>query len=112
MLSTNDKGKVNQTIDNCMTVLRNDPVLAGAICHNDRTCKTDIIKNLGWDKPTGGGLRDVDVDQIDWYMERTYGLKNYKSIGKALNIVASQNHFHPIKEYLEKLEWDGVSRIA
>ena len=54
----------------------------------------------------------MDVDQIDWYLERTYGLKNYKVIGKALNIIASQNHFHPIKERLESLEWDGVSRIA
>ena len=112
MLSTDEKGRAYQSIDNCMIALQNDPVLAGAICHNDLTCKTDIIKNLGWDKPKGGGIRDVDVDQIDWYLERTYGLKNYKAIGKALNIIASQNHFHPIKERLESLEWDGVSRIA
>ena len=112
MLSTDEKGRVYQSIDNCMIALQNDPVLAGAICHNDLTCKTDIIKNLGWDKPKGGGIRDVDVDQIDWYLERTYGLKNYKAIGKALNIIASQNHFHPVKERLESLEWDGVSRIA
>ena len=112
MLSTDEKGRAYQSIDNCMIALQNDPVLAGAICHNDLTCKTDIIKNLGWDKPKGGGIRDVDVDQIDWYLERTYGLKNYKAIGKALNIIASQNHFHPVKECLESLEWDGVSRIA
>ena len=112
MLSVNDKGKVNQGIDNCMIALMYDPVLSGAICHNDLTGKTDIIKNLGWDKPAGGGIRDVDIDQIEWYLERTYGLKNYKAIGKALNIVASQNHFHPIKEYLENLEWDGISRIG
>lgn len=112
MLSSDEKGRVYQSIDNCMIALQNDPVLAGAICHNDLTCKTDIIKNLGWDKPKGGGIRDVDVDQIDWYLERTYGLKNYKAIGKALNIIASQNHFHPVKERLESLEWDGVSRIA
>ena len=77
MLSTDEKGSVYQSIDNCMIALQNDPVLSGAICHNDLTCKTDIIKNLGWDKPKGGGIRDVDVDQIDWYLERTYGLKNY-----------------------------------
>ena len=112
MLATDDKGKVYQSIDNCMIALKNDPVLAGAICHNDLTCKTDIIKNLGWDMPSQGGIRDVDVDQIDWYLERTYGLKNYKAIGKALNIIASENHFHPIKEKLESLKWDGVSRIA
>ena len=69
MLSTDEKGRAYQSIDNCMIALQNDPVLAGAICHNDLTCKTDIIKNLGWDKPKGGGIRDVDVDQIDWYLE-------------------------------------------
>ena len=112
MLSTTEKGNVCQGIDNCMIALMHDPVLVGAICHNDLTDKMDITRNLGWGKPPNGGIRDVDVDQIDWYLERTYGLKNYKAIGKALNIIASQNHFHPIKDYLEKLEWDGVSRIG
>ncbi len=111
MLQTNEKGKICQSIDNCMTALQYDPALAGAICHNDLTGRTEITKNIGWGTPAGG-IRDVDVDQIDWLLERTYGLKNYKMIGKALNIVASQNHFHPIKNYLERLEWDGISRIG
>jgi hypothetical protein len=79
MLQTNEKGQICQSIDNCMTALQYDPALAGAICHNDLTNKMDIIKNLGWDMPTGG-IRDVDIDQIDWLLERTYGLKNYKMI--------------------------------
>lgn len=112
MLATDEKGRVYQGIDNCMIVLQKDPILSGAICHNDLICKTDVTRDLGWGKPLGGGIRDVDVNQIEWYFERTYGLKNYKAISKAMNIIASQNHFHPIKEYLENLEWDGVSRIA
>lgn len=112
MLATDEKGRIYQGIDNCMIVLQKDPILSGAICHNDLTCKTDITRDLGWGKPIGGGIRDVDVNQIEWYFERTYGLKNYKAISKAMNIIANQNHFHPIKEYLENLEWDGVSRIA
>jgi len=111
MLSKDERDKVYQSIDNCMIILRNDPILKGAICHNDLTCKMDIRKDLGWGRPLGGGIRDVDVAQIEWYLERTYGIKNYKMIGKALNIIASENHFHPIKDYLEKLKWDGVSRI-
>ena len=112
MLSRDDKDKAYQSIDNCMIVLRNDPILKNAICHNDLTCKMDIRKDLGWGKPDGGGVRDVDINQIEWYLERTYGLKNYKMIGKALSIIASENHFHPIKDYLENLKWDGISRVA
>ena len=112
MLTRNEKGKVNQSIDNCMLVLQNDPILSGAICHNDLTDKMEITKNLGWDMPKNSGIRDVDINQIEWYMERTYGLKNSKTIGKALSIIASQNHFHPIRDYLENLQWDGVSRVG
>ncbi len=112
MLDETDKGAVVQSINNCMIALRNDPILKGAICHNDLTDKMDIRKDLGWGKSDCGGIRDVDVNQIEWYLERTYGLKNYKMIGKALNIIASENHFHPIKEYLEALEWDGISRVS
>ena len=31
MLSTDEKGRAYQSIDNCMIALQNDPVLAGAI---------------------------------------------------------------------------------
>ena len=112
MLSTDEKGKMIQSIDNCMLIMQHDPVLSQAICYNDLTGKIDITKDLGWGKSDSGGIRDVDENQIEWYMERTYGIRNYPAIGKALNIIASQNHFHPIKDYLEALEWDGVSRIA
>ena len=112
MLSMDEKGRIFQSIDNCMLILQYDPILSHAICYNDLTGKIDITKDLGWGKSDSGGIRDVDENQIEWYMERTYGIRNYPAIGKALNIIASQNHFHPIKDYLEALEWDGVSRIA
>ena len=82
MLAKDDKDKVYQSIDNCMIILKNDPILKNAICHNDLTCKMDLRKDLGWGKPEGGGIRDVDINQIEWYLERTYGLKNYKAISK------------------------------
>lgn len=79
MIARDEKDKVYQSIDNCMIVLEKDPILKGAICHNDLTCKMDLRKDLGWGKPEGGGIRDVDINQIEWYLERTYGLKNYNS---------------------------------
>ena len=29
-----------------------------------------------------------------------------------MNIVANENKYHPIREYLEHLTWDGQSRIS
>jgi predicted P-loop ATPase len=109
-LARNDKGNTCQTINNCMTVFQRDPLLKGAIRKNELSGKIDIVGNLGWQR-TSSSMTDTDIYQIHWYLEKNYGLKNDRNINKAINIVASENKYHPIREYLEKLKWDGQPRI-
>ena len=109
-LARNDKGNSCQTINNCMLVFHRDPLLKGAIRKNELSGKIDIVGNLGWQR-TSSSLTDTDVYQIHWYLEKNYGLKNDRNINKAMNIVASENRYHPIRDYLEKLKWDGQPRI-
>lgn len=109
-LARNDKGNSCQTINNCMLVFHRDPLLKGSIRKNELSGKIDIVGNLGW-KRTSSSLTDTDVYQIHWYLEKNYGLKNDRNINKAMNIVASENRYHPIRDYLEKLKWDGQPRI-
>jgi predicted P-loop ATPase len=109
-LEKTDKGMICQTIGNCMTVFQRDPMLKGAIRKNELSGKVDIVRDLGWHR-TSSGLTDTDVYQLQWYLEKHYGLKNDRSINKALNIAASENKYHPIRDYLEQLEWDGQPRI-
>lgn len=41
-----------------------------------------------------------------------YGIKiSDRDLTAAINIVARENSFHPVKEYLESLTWDGVPRV-
>lgn len=109
-LARNDKGNTCQTINNCMLVFQRDPLLKGAIRKNELSGKIDIVGNLGWQR-TSSSLTDTDVYQIHWYLEKNYGLKNDRNINKAMNIVASENKYHPIRDCLEKLKWDRLSRI-
>ena len=109
-LARNDKGNSCQTINNCMLVFHRDPLLKGSIRKNELSGKIDIVGNLGWQR-TSSSLTDTDVYQIHWYLEKHYGLKNDRNINKAMNIVASENRYHPIRDYLEKLKWDGQPRI-
>ena len=39
-----EKGKVKQTISNCMLVLRYDPILKKSICRNELTCKQILLE--------------------------------------------------------------------
>ena len=109
-LAKSDKGYICQTINNCMIVFHRDPVLKGAIRKNELSGKIDVVGSLGWQR-TSSSVTDTDVYQIQWYLEKNYGLKNDRIINKALNIVSSENRYHPIRDYLEKLEWDGEQRI-
>lgn len=105
------KGNVKSSIENCVTVLCRDPVLKGAICKNELTDKIDIVKPLLW-KRNGSGVTDVDMYQIQRYIETHYGISSDKAVNKAVSIVASEKSYHPIREFLEDLHWDGKSRIA
>lgn len=110
-LEKSDKGGVKQTIENCMTVFYRDPMLKGAIRKNELTCRLDLKIKTGWKRSISGSLTEVDEYQIQRYMERTYGLRSENNINKAIHIIASENGYHPIKQYLESLEWDGEERI-
>ena len=110
-LEKGDKGGVKQSIQNCMTVFYRDPLLKGAICRNELTCRTDIVKDMGWKRSPTASITDVDIFQIQRYLEREYGLKSERNINKAISIIASENGYHPIKQYLESLVWDGEERI-
>lgn len=110
-LARNEKGITCQTINNCMLVLQRDPLLKGAIRKNELSGKIDVVGDLGWNR-TSSSLTDTDVYQIQWYLEKNYGLKQDRNINKAMNMVANENKYRPIRECLEHLRWDGQSRIS
>ena len=110
MLKRNKKKEVCQTIDNCLMVLRNDPVLQNAIRQNILTDRQDIVKDVGWVR-SSTTITDTDYQYIMHYMEHNYGLSVEKKIQAAVKIIANENQFHPIRDYLSALRWDGKERL-
>ena len=111
-LETNEKGKVRNSLSNCVTVFRLDPLLRGSIRYNCLTQREDVVRQIGWDrKGDGSALNDNDLYRIHLYCEETYGITAAKVIEEALHIVSHENKFHPVQEYLNSLEWDGTERV-
>ena len=110
MLESTEKGGVRNSIRNCLTVFQNDPLLSGAIAKNLLTERTDIIKPIGYNR-TGTAITDTDMNYLLLYLEETYGLTSEKKIAAAIGIVANENGYHPIRDYLNGLSWDGTERI-
>ena len=109
-LDLTDSGAIKNSIRNCLTVFQNDPYLQGAVRYNMLTERIDIVKPLWWSKQTAT-LNDTDLNYLMLYLEDKYGLTSEKKIQKAISIIADCNKYHPIRDYLNSLEWDGTERI-
>ena len=109
-LEQSQKGKVYNTAVNYKRVLQCDPLLCGAIRKNLLTERIDIVKPLGWyrDSPT---LTDVDIKYLLLYFEENYGLTVEKKITDAVTVIANENRYHPVRDFLSALKWDGTERI-
>ncbi len=109
-LDLTDSGAIKNSIRNCLTVFMKDPLLQGAVSYNLLTERVDIVKTLWWKKQTAT-LTDTDLNYLMLYLEDNYALTSEKKIQKAISIVADNNKYHPIQDYLNSLEWDGTERI-
>ena len=59
MLTKHSNGEIQRTIQNCITILQNDHVLADAIRLNLLSERIDIVKPVGWPR-SGKTLNDTE----------------------------------------------------
>ena len=111
MLETTEKGGFCNSMSNCLTVFQCDPLLSGAVAYNLLTDRTDILKPIGYKRTAGSPMTDTDMKYIRLYLEKTYGLTSEKKIQDAAALAADENSYHPVRDYLNGLTWDGTERI-
>ena len=110
LLARDFKENIKQTNENCQLVLRRDDTLKDAIRFNEFTGQIDVVKQMPW-KRSGNAFSDNNLDNIITYMEINYGLHIDKQIERAIRVVAKQNSYHPIRDKLNALVWDGEERL-
>ena len=106
------QGGIAQTIENVVIILRHDPKLTGALALNEMEHNIVTRKSLPWRKVKGASQWvDADDAALRFYLECVYGLSGKDRIFDAVNVVASENKFHPVRDYLESCTWDGEPRV-
>ena len=110
MLETTQKGQTANTPGNYRAVFLHDPLLRGAFSSNLLTDRVDIVKPLGWYRD-GSRLTDVDIQYLVLYLEEHYGLTSEKRIEGAIKVAANEYRYHPVRDYLNSLQWDGTERV-
>jgi predicted P-loop ATPase len=111
-LKITEKGGIAQTIENVVIILRHDPKLAGRIAINEMEHNIVTLSSLPWRQvKSPSQWTDADDAALRYYLERFYGISGKDRIFDAVNVVAQEGSFHPVREYLDSCTWDGVPRV-
>ena len=112
-LQTTNAGDIKNCLTNAVEILSNDLLLRDALKYNEMTQHIDVVRKLPWERKSSSlPLTDFDVESIQLYIEETYELfSSKKLIEEAIDIVATRRKYHPVRDYLNSLKWDGNERI-
>jgi putative DNA primase/helicase len=111
-LEADSKGRYLSSASNINTILSNDARLKEAFKQNSFDGKRYVFKSLPWRKITSPEpIKDVDYSGIRNYIESIYGISGTLKIDDSIALELEKQAFHPIKDYLKSLEWDGVPRV-
>ena len=115
-LALDDRGNILPKLTNIELILQHDTKFAGRIAFNELAQSPVFTQSLPWMpcvKNRSGTKWDGHDDlQLRQYLETVYKVEVSKDrVFDVVNLIALKHRFHPIKDYLGSLHWDGEKRI-
>ena len=106
-----EAGNPRPLLANAITALRYCPEWDGVLAFNEFSLYTVVKKLPPWSKASGENWTDYDDSRTAEWLQHLGILVNSKVASEAVQTVAKDNCFHPVKDYLNRLVWDGKPRI-
>lgn len=110
-LQRSESGALHPHAYNVQLILGNDERWAGVIAINEFSSK--IVKRRT--PPYGGSASewsDLDDARVVMWLAEQYNLRvRAPAVVEAVAVVAAENAWHPVRQYLEGLEWDRQGRL-
>ncbi|MCM1078518.1 MAG: virulence-associated E family protein [Bacteroidales bacterium] len=103
-------GKLISNVSNIMLILENDPALAGKIRTDLFSGFDTVCGPLPWNAHATVWTDRDDANLRVW-MEKNYDITGKDKINDAMAAVLTRHCFHPIRDYLDGLHWDGTPRL-
>jgi predicted P-loop ATPase len=101
-------------VANALVSLREDPHLRDVFAFDEMSSLMMVMHPLGAEASFKPRLfRDVDITSIQEYLQ-TAGLSTIsrEATWQAIEGRAHERPFHPVREYLDSLQWDRIERLA
>ncbi|MEO8806602.1 MAG: VapE domain-containing protein [Burkholderiaceae bacterium] len=111
------KGQMRECVPNVALVLQHHPAWRGVIGFDEFAQRVVKRKRAPYQSTVvalqGEEWTDVDDTRTAMWFAKTEGIApSSGQVAEAMEVVARQNPFHPVREYLQGLDpWDGTDRI-
>lgn len=112
LLKRDAQGGVLKVMSNLVIALKHDPTLAGKVRFNEFSNRIDVAGELPWLRAGEfNSFTDTDVSQLRIYLEPLFGKTNKNDVFDAVDTAANDQSYHPVRDYLNGLTWDGTERL-
>ena len=112
LMEIDTQGKPIKSMKNLRTLLEHDPQLKGKLRLNLFSGRIDTVGTMPWKRPgTSATWNDDDAAQLRIYLEPFFGKLAKNDILDAVAATASDQAYHPVRDYLNGLSWDGKARL-
>lgn len=118
-LDESEKGILKPTFKNCKLILENvledetfldkPPAILG---HNEFAGNDYFIEDTPFGNEAGKAVTDTSILDIKNWCIKRYGIEfSVNTINEVVQQLSYQNRFHPVRDYVKSLTWDGVPRV-
>jgi predicted P-loop ATPase len=105
-------GAPKPILANAITALRQAPEWFGVLGFNEFSLGTVALRSAPWGEPKPGVEWTDHEDRLTANWLQHHGIfVSMEIAGQAVQAVAKDRPYHPVREYLDRLEWDETPRI-
>jgi len=117
-LDRTEKGILRHHIANTVTMMRNDPDWLGVLAYDE--FRQEVILRQPIPRHDGyvesdfkpRPITDTDITAAhEWFCLDNFPNVPRENIIHALQAAAKENSFHPVRDHLRSLAWDGIKRL-
>lgn len=109
------RGELVACLSNAIEILRNTPAFAAGVAYDEfamRVVRTGALPSHARAPAPPAEWTDDDDTRTTIWIQRTWQMIGSSGlVGEAINAIARERPFHPVREYLATLQWDGTPRL-
>lgn len=111
LLKKDAAGRFLAKFCNAELALRAAPDWAGCIAYDEFASRIVLRRPPPLDQDLGGEWTQAhDLLALKWIQGKGVMVK-LRDVEEAVQAVAIQNRFHPVRDWLDGLKWDGIERV-